>query len=159
MKHMPTRRASGYRIWASGSIAVAALWSCSAFAALGEPESSLSAESQLARGSINETDHGEYRVHEILLPSGTLVREYAGADGNVFAVTWRGPFMPSLKQMLGRYFDEYAAAARAGHGDRKHLEVRQSNLVVQASGHMRAYSGRAYLPQALPSGVSPGDLE
>jgi hypothetical protein len=24
---------------------------------------------------------------------------------------------------------------------------------------MRAYSGRAYLPQALPSGVTAGDLE
>ena len=140
-------------------MALAALWSYTAFATLGEPESSLSAESQLAHGSTKETDHGSYRVHEILLPSGTVVREYAAADGHVFAVTWRGPFMPSLRQMLGRYFDEYAAAARAGHGDRRHQEVRQSDLVVQASGHMRAYGGRAYLPQALPGGVSPGDLE
>jgi hypothetical protein len=27
-----------------------------------------------------------------------------------------------------------------------------------AGGHMRAFSGLAYLPQALPSGVSVGDL-
>jgi Protein of unknown function (DUF2844) len=51
------------------------------------------------------------------------------------------------------------AAAPAGRQDRNHMQVRASNLVVQVGGHMRAYSGRAYLPQALPSGVTAGDLE
>jgi len=144
---------------AGGAMAIAALWSCSASATLGEPESSVGTETQLRQGSITESDHGRYRVHEIRIPSGTLVREYASPDGNVFAVTWRGPFVPNLKQTLGRYFDEYAAAARTAHGDRKHLEMRQSDLVVQVSGHMRAFAGRAYLPQAMPSGVVVGDLE
>jgi hypothetical protein len=39
------------------------------------------------------------------------------------------------------------------------MQVHASNLVVQVGGHMRAHSGRAYLPQALPSGVTAGDLE
>jgi hypothetical protein len=143
----------------SGAAAIAALWSGTASATLGEPESSIQAESQLSRSSIKETERVGYRVHEIQLPSGTLVREYVGADGNVFAVTWRGPFMPNLRQTLGQYFDEYSAAAQASHADRNRLQVRQSDLVVQISGHMRAYSGRAYLPQAIPSGVSVGDLE
>jgi hypothetical protein len=30
--------------------------------------------------------------------------------------------------------------------------------VVQSGGHMRAFAGRAYLPQAIPSGVDIGDL-
>ena len=92
-------------------------------------------------------------------PSGTVIREYAGLDGKVFAVTWHGPFSPNLRQTLGSYFDQYAAAAPAGRQDRNHVQVRTSNLVVQVGGHMRAYSGRAYLPQALPSGVTPGDLQ
>jgi hypothetical protein len=150
----------GQNSWlVSGTLAVALLWPCMASATLGEPESSIAAEAQLGRVSIKATDVGLYRVHESPLPSGTVVREYAAPNGNVFAVTWRGPFVPNLKQLLGRYFEEYAAGAKANHIDHHHLDVRQSDLVVQASGHMRAMAGRAYLPQALPAGVTPGDLQ
>jgi hypothetical protein len=143
----------------SGTLAAALLWPCMACATLGEPQSSIAAEPQLGRASIKATDLGAYRVHESQLPSGTVVREYAAPNGNVFAVTWRGPFVPNLKQLLGRYFEEYAAGAKANHADHHHVEVRQSDLVVQAAGHMRAMAGRAYLPQALPAGVMPGDLQ
>jgi hypothetical protein len=147
------------RAWLAGAALVGTLWSCVASATLGEAESSIAAEPQLAKASIKETMRGSYRVHEIQQPSGTVIREYAGLDGKVFAVTWHGPFSPNLRQTLGSYFDQYAAAAPAGRQDRNHVQVRESNLVVQVGGHMRAYSGRAYLPQALPSGVTPGDLE
>jgi hypothetical protein len=148
------------RVWLlSATIAAGSLWSCAAFATLGEQESSLKAEDQLSRASIKQSERGTYRVHEVELPSGTLVREYAALDGTIFAVTWHGPFVPNLKQTLGRYFDEYAAGAKAARLDRHHLQLKQGDLVVQAGGHMRAVSGRAYLPQAIPSGVSVGDLE
>jgi hypothetical protein len=88
-----------------------------------------------------------------------VVREYSGLDGNVFAVTWIGPFMPNLRQMLGRYFDAYATAPKSGHADHHHLQIRLNDLVVQESGHMRAFTGRAYLPQAIPDGVSVEDLQ
>jgi hypothetical protein len=138
----------------SSGAALALLGPGMASATLGEPEASVQGDVQELRGSIKEADHGSYRVHEIQLPSGTVVREYAGVDGIVFAVTWQGPFMPNLRQTLGRYFDAYAAAAKAGHADHRHLQVQQSDLVVQVSGHMRAFTGRAYLPQAIPAGVS-----
>jgi hypothetical protein len=143
----------------AGAAVLAALWSCVASATLGEQESSIGAEPQLANASIKETALGSYRVHEIVQPFGTVIREYAGLDGKVFAVTWHGPFSPNLRQTLGSYFDQYAAADPAGRQDRNHVQVRTSNLVVQVGGHMRAYSGRAYLPQALPSGITAGDLE
>lgn len=130
-----------------------------ASAGLGEPETAITTEMQLNRASIKQSDRGTYRVHEMLLPSGTMIREYAGLDGKVFAVTWSGPFIPNLKQTLGVYFDEFSTAAATAHGTRKHLEVRQPDLVVVSSGHMRGHHGFAYLPQALPSGVSPGDLQ
>jgi hypothetical protein len=145
--------------WLSGAAMIGTLWSCVASATLGETEASIAAEPQLVHASIKETMRGSYRVHEIQQPSGTVIREYAGLDGKVFAVTWQGPFSPNLRQTLGSYFDQYAAAAPAGRQDRNHMQVRESNLVVQIGGHMRAYSGRAYLPQALPSGVAAGDLE
>jgi len=146
------------RLLASGAIACAVLLPCVASASLGEPETSAQTDGEQMHGSIKESDRGAYRVHEIQLPSGTLVREYSGLDGVVFAVAWNGPFMPDLRQMLGRYFDAYAAAAKAKHADHHHLQIQQSDLVVQSSGHMRAFNGRAYLPQAIPGGVSVGDL-
>ncbi len=142
-----------------GALVVGALWSAVASATLGEPETSLTAETQLNRASLKDADYGSYRVHEMQLPTGTVLREYAGLDGKVFAVTWNGPFIPNLKQSLGSYFAEFAAQAGAGRGTRKHLEVRQPDLVVESGGHMRAHHGLAYLPQSLPSGFSVGDLK
>ena len=102
------------RAWLAGAAVVGTLWSCTASATLGETEASIAAEPQLANAAIKETMRGSYRVHEIQQSSGTVIREYAGLDGKVFAVTWHGPFSPNLRQMLGSYFDQYAAAAPAG---------------------------------------------
>jgi hypothetical protein len=142
----------------TGAVLAAAMSPCMAYAGLGQPESSVQADAVQLKGSIKATEHAGYRVQEIELPSGTLVREFVGSDGNVFAVAWNGPTMPNLRQTLGQYFDNYVAAAKAKHADHHHLQIQQSGLVVQAGGHMRAFSGRAYLPQAVPAGVSVGDL-
>jgi hypothetical protein len=139
--------------------AVAAAWSGVACATLGQAEASIQSESQVSKATIKEQMVGSYRVHEIQQASGTVIREYAGLDGKVFAVTWHGPFLPNLRETLGQYFDEYSAAAPSARMDRNHLAIKQDDLVVLAGGHMRAYHGIAYLPQAVPSGVSTGDLK
>ena len=139
---------------------IAALSPGLALATLGEPEASVQSDVAQLQASIKAmTPHTNFRVHEIQMPSGTLVREYVSLDGNVFAVAWNGPYMPNLRQALGRYFDNYVAAAKLNHQDHKHLQINQPDLVVQARGHMRAFSGRAYLPTALPSGFNLGDLQ
>jgi hypothetical protein len=112
----------------------------------------------LLHGSITIADHSSYRLHEIQLPSGTLVREFTGTDGRVFAVSWSGPTIPNLRQTLGRYFDSYVAAAKTTHAGHHHLQIRREDLVVEAGGHMRAFSGLAYLPAAVPGGVNLGNL-
>jgi hypothetical protein len=129
-----------------------------ACAALGEPESSVAGDVQHLKGSIKSTARSNYRVHEIQLPSGTVLREFAGVGGNVFAVAWSGPAVPDLRQALGRYFDVYVTAAQAKQGNRRHLQIEQNEFVMQSSGHMRAFSGRAYLPQALPPGTSADEI-
>jgi hypothetical protein len=140
------------------AVLIAALSPCIAAAALGEAEASVQGDAIQLRGSIKVTEHASYRLHEIQLPSGTVVREFAGADGKVFAIAWNGPTVPNLRQTLGQYFDNYVTAAKAKHAGHHHLQIQQSDLVVQAGGHMRAFSGRAYLPQSVPAGVSIGDL-
>jgi hypothetical protein len=157
---MPTTRliANTKKYWLTCGVLALALSPCIAEAGLGQPESAVQADALQFKGSIKATEHAGYRVQEIQLPSGTLVREFVGADGIVFAVAWNGPTVPNLRQTLGQYFDKFVAAAQAKHGDHHHLQIQQSDLVVQAAGHMRAFSGRAYLPQAVPAGVSIGDL-
>jgi hypothetical protein len=137
---------------------IAALSPCVAAAALGEPESSVQSDVAQMRGSIKLTEHASYRVHEIQSPSGTLVREFVGSDGKVFALAWNGPVAPNLRQTLGRYFDNYVAAAKTSHSGHHQLQFQSGDLVVQASGHMRLFSGRAYLQPAVPAGISIGDL-
>ena len=144
-------------VFTSGLL-IAVLCPCIAAAALGEPETSVQTDVARLRGSIRVTSHANYNVHEIQLPSGTLVREFAASDGKVFAVAWNGPTIPNLREIMGQYFDSYVTAAKAQHSGHHHLQIRQSDLVVLAGGHMRAFSGLAYLPQAIPSGVSVGDL-
>src|ERR1035438_3148490 len=109
--HMPSR--FGRKSWMlAGTAAIAVLLPCLASAALGEPEASVLADGAQLQGSIKVSDQASYRLHEIQLPSGTLVREYAGLDGTVFAITWHGPYVPNLRQILGRYFDAYRSEER-----------------------------------------------
>jgi hypothetical protein len=142
----------------AGGLFGAAFVPCVATAALGEAEASVQADLAQLHGSIKVAERANYRVHEIQLPSGTVVREFAGLDGTVFAVAWSGPTVPNLRQTLGRYFDNYVTAAQANRLGHHQLQINQSDLVVHASGHMRAFSGVAYLPPALPSGVAVAEL-
>lgn len=99
-----------------------------------------------------------YTVHELLTPAGITVHEYARIDGRVFAVTWSGPTMPDLRQLLGPHFSSYVVATdnqRHGHA---HRSIRADDLVVRSAGHMRAFSGVAYLRSLIPDGVSIDDL-
>ena len=125
-----------------------------AFAALGGDESSVQADQAQMRASLRSTRIATYTVHELQAPTGHVVREYVSPSGTVFGVAWQGPSKPDLRQLLGTHFDEFmqgAQANRRGHGP---LVVNLPGMVVVSGGHMRAFSGRAYLSQMLPEGVS-----
>jgi hypothetical protein len=93
------------------------------------------------------------------LPTLTVVREFVNGTGTVFAVSWRGPFKPDLQALLGRYFATYTDAPRSAGSNRSRLAIDQSNLVVRAGGHQRAFAGLAYVPQLMPVGVRAADLQ
>lgn len=100
-----------------------------------------------------------YSVQEIKTGDGTVVREYVSAEGKVFGVAWNGPIMPDLKQLFGDYFPTFQSEAQARGPARGPLKINRSDLVIQSGGHMRAFSGRAYLPQLLPAGVTAAEIE
>jgi hypothetical protein len=103
-----------------------------------------------------------YTVQETTLGSGTVIHEYLSASGSVFAIAWHGPTMPDLRTLLGTYFPQYmggVTSAHAAHGWRAPVSVNTDGLVVRTGGHARAFSGQAWLPQALPAGLTGNDIQ
>ena len=94
-----------------------------------------------------------YTINETTLDSGTVVREYVGPGGIVFGVSWNGPFLPDLRTLLGERFADLNKAAGDKSRGRGQVHVKQDDLVIESGGHMRAWSGRAWLGSALPAGV------
>ncbi len=61
-----------------------------------------------------------------------------------------------MRQVLANYFAQYQQAAQAQanlHAGRRPLLINQAGLVVESGGHMRSFTGRAYIPDILPEGV------
>ncbi len=146
------------KTWLIGLSLVLLVASFPAAATLGEDVNSVSADQKQMEGVLQVTDSGKFTVHEIQLPSGTTIKEYVSRAGMVFAVSWQGPSLPDLQQVLGRYFDQYAEAAKAPGARRGPRAIQLPGFVLQSQGHMRAFFGRAYLPQMLPSGVTAEDI-
>jgi Protein of unknown function (DUF2844) len=145
---------------ALGAILITGAMTLPAFAALGGDAASVAADAAKMKGQARATASGGYTVSEITLPSGTVVREYVSAEGKVFAVTWKGMTPPDLQQTLGTYFEQYkAAAAAAPRQGHHHRTVRNSDLVVSTSGHMRALRGAAYVPSLLPPNFPLNDIK
>jgi hypothetical protein len=147
----------------SAAVVVLIVWALSspAMAALGGTVDSVQADGVRMKATDKVVRKDAYTVHEIEDSTGTVVREYVSNAGTVFGVSWQGPFVPDMRQILGSYFERYSQAARAqreGQVGRNRLEIRESGFVVQTAGHQRAYSGRAYDERLLPPAVGVGDL-
>ncbi len=131
-----------------------------ACAALGADAATVQRDGAHMRAQVRPgTPVAGYEVQEITTTTGTVVREYISRAGKVFAVSWRGPTMPDLRQTLGTYFEQYVAGARVQRSDRRHLVVEQPDLVVQSNGRPRAFFGRAYVPSLLPPNFSISDIQ
>lgn len=104
--------------------------------------------------------NGGYSVSTSVLDTDTVVREYSDSRGVVFAVSWSGPVLPDLRTLLGIHFSTMrdAAAARPKAGNSQ-LALRRPDVVIVSGGHMRAFTGRAWIPTALPAGFSTDGIE
>jgi hypothetical protein len=136
------------------------LWAESAHASLGGDTASVSSDADELHGVVQESILQQFEVQQIVTDNGMEVREFLNQDGIVFAVSWAGPVVPDLQQLLGTQFAAYSAAlaARDHLGLRRAVRVATSDLVVESDGHLRAYVGRAYLPAMIPIGVSAAEL-
>jgi hypothetical protein len=130
------------------------------WAGLGSTPSNLGPRALAAQNRSGSTGLAAYTDVEKKLESGTVVHEYVDAQGTVFAVSWSGPFLPDLKELLGSHFDAMVAhAGKARRAGRSQLSLKQSDLVIVSGGHMGAFEGHAWLPAKLPAGFKPGDIK
>jgi len=155
-KHFWVRNAQGMAI----ALMLMAVTS-PAFAELGGTVNSIQADQSRMQAVVQVDEVGAYSVYEMQLSTGTVIREYVSLEGRVFGVAWQGPFIPDLKLLLGTYFEHYSRSARAqrmSNVGRQPLHIKESGLVVETSGHMRAYWGRAFDPGLLPRGVGMNEI-
>lgn len=97
-----------------------------------------------------------YQGFETRHDTGTAVREFADAQGVVFAVTWQGPVLPPMNTLLADYhpaFQAQAEAIRKSGRRSASLRIQSDALVLQSRGRMRQFVGFAYVPARVPAGV------
>ena len=124
------------------------------WAALGGSVETVASDQVRMQAKRAITQMREYNIHLITRDDGTLIKEYVTPDGKVFGVSWTGPTIPDLTQLLGTYNTEFQTSVRAQPRRRKAGVVHNQDLVVESTGHMRAFYGRAYVNSMLPSGVT-----
>lgn len=139
----------------SAGMAALAL-SASAHAALGGNAATTTTDATAMNGTLT-TDHRQgYTVDEFVTPANTRVREYVAPNGTIFGVTWKGPQLPDLSQLLGAYSaslkSQVTVSRRIGAGISA-ASVESNGAVMFSAGHMGHFRGRAYLPMSVPTGV------
>ena len=89
-------------------------------------------------------------------PEGVKVRQFLSSTGLVFAVAWDGPVLPDMARLLGNHFPPYQNALQQR---KRSVRVDTPTLALESGGMMRAFVGRAYLPDQLPAGVAAADIQ
>lgn len=129
-----------------------------AFASLGGNVDSVQSDGVHMKSAVRVTPSQGYAIHEMQSP-GTVLREFVGADGRVFAVSWHGPSNPDLRQVLGSYYANYEQGMAATPHTHRQVAISQADLVYQNSGRQRAFTGRAWVPALLPQNFSVDDIK
>jgi Protein of unknown function (DUF2844) len=155
MRYGPVKVSLLLLVLGAGATSVRPAW-----ASLGGDAASVVTDAAEMHGVAHATLLQQYEIQEITNDSGVRVREFLNRNGVVFAVSWNGPVVPDLRTLLGASFDSYLEqlSALRHPGTHRSLRLASSALVVESGGHMRAYSGRAYLPLLVPAAASPANL-
>jgi hypothetical protein len=107
----------------------------------------------LQRLQLRMTDD-QYSVQELTLESGTVVKEYINASGQVFGVSWHGPFKPDLRLFLG---DATLNRLNPSHNhkilDHHHASILSHDLIIMSRGMGRSFSGKALSPLLAPASL------
>jgi hypothetical protein len=104
------------------------------------------------------TPTASYDLYERRTADGLYVREYLSRAGVVFCVSWYGVGSPNVGALLGGYAGRYHAVAHVHRGNHHILAVEDPDFVFTLLRLPRGWRGQAYLPTAIPEGVSRAEL-
>jgi hypothetical protein len=131
----------------------------SAWAVLGQSEASVSQDQKRLDAQLDTEVNQNYSVQHLKAANGTEVREYVSSKGLVFGIAWEGQKIPDLAELLGDYYSVYQAALSASVHRRAPVVVHTDDFVFEMSGTMRAFYGRAYLPNSIPNTLTPEGIK
>ncbi len=149
-------RMAGPSVLRLSSTLVLLAWLSCAHASLGDEAASIISDAAQLNGVVQPEAGSALNPVVISVDNGISVHEYVDASGRVFAVAWSGPAVPDLRILLGTYYPAYTSglASLVNPGRQRAVQVIAANLVVRTAGHLRAYSGLAYLKDRLPSSTT-----
>lgn len=142
-------------------LGIGSLWAGEARASLGGDLTSVLDDAAALHTVAQATPRQEFGMEEIVTDNGMCIHEFLDGNGVVFAVTWSGPVVPDLQQLLGTQFAVYTTvlATRQRRGLQRSVRVATPDLVVESDGHLRNFTGRAYLPAMIPTHVSMAEVQ
>jgi hypothetical protein len=131
-------------------------------AALGDDEAGIARDAVVTGMELRATVRSDrrFRVHELRDAARNVsVRQYVNAAGKVFGVAWDGQTKPDISQLLCPYFNRYVNAAAGADKARQLRSIEQPDFVLRISGHMRHFTGSAWVPGLVPTDVDPLDVK
>lgn len=125
-------------------------------AELGGNLASINQEQKTFGSTLSSSPQTGYTIYSQTINPGLVLKEYLATNGNVFAITWKGPNLPNFQVVLGAYYSNYLTALQ---NNPRAIFVQNDNIVIESGGVMGGYLGRAYLPKQFPVGMTPANLQ
>jgi hypothetical protein len=142
-------------------IAVVLCLSSLAYASLGGDITSVQNDAKSLGAKNSALEFKTYSRHEIS-NQWLQTHQFMGADGKVFALTWRGSRHPQMESLLGNYFKDFQGAVAQAKRQSHHggaTIVEYGNLHLEIGGHMRSVYGKVWLTDQLPSGMDVHEIQ
>jgi hypothetical protein len=129
-------------------------------AELGGSYESVLEDQKAMQATLTTEEHPAYTTYILDMADGTEVREHYSPHAGVFAIDWSGNGRrPNMRQVLGPYFDRFTRPPGAAPTGRNNpLHRADPDFVLDSYVAMRHFTGRAYLPQAVPQEVAIADV-
>ena len=125
-------------------------------AELGGNLASITQEQKTFGSSLTYSPQSNYTIYIQSISPDLVIKEYVSSSGNIFGVAWKGSTLPNFQILLGNYYSNYLSAQQQNP---RSVFLQDNNLVIESSGVMGGYIGRAFLPKQVPTGLAPTAIQ
>jgi len=125
-------------------------------AELGGNLAGITQEQKTFGSSLTYSPQSNYTIYIQSISPDLVIKEYVSSSGNIFGVAWKGSTLPNFQILLGNYYSNYLSAQQQNP---RSVFLQDNNLVIESSGVMGGYIGRAFLPKQVPTGLAPTAIQ